>query len=302
MRPLLPAVAALALALSVTGAAQAAPLKIDVATQQRLGIVTAPLVAARRSATISGFARALDAVPLATLDADIAAAAAALIASKAEAARATALNAADQTVSKQAAQAAQAQARGDAAKLLLLRRRLGMEWGTGVASMSDARRGQLIAALASGRAALVRVDAATGLSGQRGTVSIDLGPAGAARAVILGTARTGDPRLQSTGVLALISGPKAMNFGAGAVAPASLALGAGAQGVILPRAALLRTGGQAYAYVRHDAGSFERRPVNGAVSDPAGLFTASGFTPGEAVVTAGAAQLFAAETPAPKGD
>jgi hypothetical protein len=35
----------------------------------------------------------------------------------------------------------------------------------------------------------------------------------------------------------------------------------------------------------------------GAQADPAGLFVATGFRPGEAVVTIGAAQLFAAETP-----
>ena len=72
MRALLPA-AFLALALIGAGAARAEPLKVGAATQKRLGIVTAPLVAARRGASINGFARALDAVPLATLDADIAA-------------------------------------------------------------------------------------------------------------------------------------------------------------------------------------------------------------------------------------
>jgi len=35
----------------------------------------------------------------------------------------------------------------------------------------------------------------------------------------------------------------------------------------------------------------------GGLSDPAGLFVAGGFRPGEQVVVKGAAQLFAAETP-----
>ena len=298
MTPPLRALAlALGLSLAAPGLADSVALKIDAATQVRLGIATAPLAAASRAATAKGFARALDAVPLATLDADIATAAAALSASQAEAARTRVLNAADQTVSKKAAEAATAQARADAARLGLLRRRLGLEWGPSIQDLSDVRRGRLVAELAAGRATLVRIDSATGLSHLRGSAAIDLGGGKVARAAILGPARVGDPRLQSTGLLALVSGPQAMALGVGAVAPASISMGAGASGVMIPRAALLRTGGQTVAYVRKDAGSFERRPIVGGLSDPAGLFAPSGFRAGEQVVVKGAAQLFAAETP-----
>jgi hypothetical protein len=292
---------ALALALAVAAPALAAApilLKVDAPTQARLGVVTAPLVVARKTASVSGFARAVDPVPLATLDSDITTAVAALGASQAEAARTRTLNAEDQTVSKKAAEAAAAQARADAAKLALLRRRLGLEWGPSIQAFSDARRGRLITDIAAGRSALVRIDASSGLTQLRGAVIIDLGSAGTARAVILGPARVGDPRLQSTGLLGLVNGPQAMRLGSGTVAPATLAAGAEATGVIVPRAALLRTAGQTFAYVRRDARSFERRPVTGAISDPAGLFVAGAFHPGELVVVKGAAQLFAAETPA----
>ena len=292
---------ALALTLAASGPVAAAGpilLKVDAATQARLGVATAPLAAVRKTASVRGFARAVDPVPLATLDADIAAAVAALGASQAEASRTRTLNAADQTVSKKVAEAAAAQARADAAKLALLRRRLGLEWGPSIQALSDARRGRLIADIAAGRSALVRIDASSGLSHLRGTAIIDLGPSGTARAAILGAARVGDPRLQSTGLLALVSGPQAMRMGSGTVAPATLAAGADTAGVIIPRAALLRTAGQTFAYVRRDAMSFERRPIVGGLSDPAGLFVAGGFRPGEPVVVKGAAQLFAAETPA----
>lgn len=288
---------ALALALAAPALAAGTVLKINAATQKRLAIVTAPLAAANRTASVKGFARALDAVPLATLDTDIATAVSALSASQAEAARTRTLNAADQTVSKKVAEAAAAQARADAAKLGLLRRRLGLEWGPSLQAMSDPRRGKLVADLAAGRATLVRIDAASGLSTLRGTAMIDLGGGQVAHAAILGPARVGDPRLQSTGLLALVSGPQAMALGVGAVAPASLATGGGTSGVMIPRTALLRTAGQTFAYVRRDAGSFERRPVAGGLPDPAGLFAPSGFRPGEAVVVKGAAQLFAAESP-----
>ena len=294
----LPMTAALALALMAPAAqalAEGVLLKIDAATQRRLGVTTAPLAAGRRTAAVSGFARALDPVPLATLDSDIAAAAAAAAASQAEAARTRALNAADQTVSKQVAETAQATARGDAAKLQLLRRRLGLEWGPSLAS--DARRARVISDIAAGRAALVRIDSAQGLAAQRGSVTIDLGPEGVAHAVILGPTRSGDPRLQSTGVLALVSGAQAVHFGVGTTAPASIVTGSGLEGVVLPRAALLRTAGQTFVYVRRDAASFERRAVAGALSDPKGLFAPRGFKAGEAVAVTGASQLFAAETP-----
>lgn len=292
---------ALAIAVLLTAApATAAPgaiVRIDAATQRRLGVVTTPLVAARRTAAVSGFARVIDAVPLASLDADIAAAAAALAASQAEATRTRALNAADQTVSRKASEAAGAQARADAAKLALLRRRVALEWGPSMAALSDARRARLIGDIAAGRAALLRIDAA-GVAPGQGVIDLDLGAAGRTRATVLGPARTADVRLQSAGVLALVSGPVAMRLGAGAVYPARIPQGTGGDGVVIPRAALLRTAGQTFAYVRRDAGSFERRAVQGGVSDPAGLFAAAGFRAGQAVVTAGASQLFAAENAA----
>lgn len=302
MRPSIHALA-LAMALLAAPAVAASPalVKLDAATQTRLGVATAPLVARQRVASAPGFARVLDPVPLATLDSDIVSAVAALAASQAEADRSRALNAADQTVSRRVADAAVAQARADAAKLQLLRRRLGLEWGPSLAAFSDAQRGRLVADLAAGRAALVRIDATAGARPGRGSASLDLGPAGRATATILGPTRSGDPRLQSTGLLGLVRGPQAMQLGSGTVAPATLGSGAATTGVVIPRAALLRTAGQTYAYVRHDGASFERRAVIGGLTDPAGLFVATGFRAGEAVVVVGASQLFAAETAQPAG-
>ncbi|MGZ3403972.1 MAG: hypothetical protein ACXWKN_13035 [Phenylobacterium sp.] len=283
-------------AAPVLAAEPASPvLKMDAATQARLGVATETLQAVRRSAAVTGFARALDPGPLAQLDSDITAAVASYEASRAEAARTRELNAADQTVSRQAAEAAASQARQDAAKLALLRKRVGLEWSPALAALSDARRGKLVADIAAGRASLVRIDSALGLSQMRGSAEIDLGSGGRAHAAILGPTRTGDPRLQSTGLLALVTGPQAMQLGVGTVAPATLALGAGGEGVMIPRAALLRTGGRTVVYVRRDATDFEQRAVSGGMSDPQGLFVASGFRAGEVVVTTGAAQLYAAQ-------
>ena len=292
------AVSGLALAL-LAGLAAAAPaglLKLDAAAQARLGIATEPVAAATRGTQVTGFARALDPGPLAQLESDIAAAAAAAAASQAEANRTRSLNAADQTVSKQAAEAAAALARADASKLQLLRHRVGLEWSPALARWPDARRARLVGDIAAGRSALVRIDSASRLAQARGSVTLQPASGGEVRADVLGPMRTGDPRLQSTGVLALVTGPRAVEFGVGTVAPATLASGVGAKGVVIPRAALMRSGGRTFVYVRKDATDFERRELGAALSDPAGLFVTAGFAPGEPVVTRGAAQLYAAQS------
>jgi hypothetical protein len=284
-----------ALGLALGAAAPAGLLKMDAATQARLGVATEPLAASTRTASVSGFARALDPGPLAQLEADLATAASAAAASRAEAARTRALNAADQTVSKQAAEASAAQARADALKVELLRRRLGLEWSPVLARWPDARRSRLLNDIAAGRAALIRIDSAAGMSQAAGAASLEL-PGGPARAQILGPMRSSDPRLQTTGVLALVTGPAAVRLGAGTVTAATLPQGGGASGVVIPRAALLRNGGRTFVYIRRGPAEFERRETPPGATDADGLFVTSGFRPGEAVVTHGAAQLFAAQS------
>jgi hypothetical protein len=273
------------------------PVKLPLATQRKLGFVIQPLKAAVRTASIAGFAKVLDPGPLAQLDADIQSAQAAATASAAEAARSRALNADDQAVSTKAMQAAEAQARGDAAKLALLRRRVGLEWGDGLARMSDRQRGALVADLAGGRAALVRIDTSSG-QGQAGLrgVALEFGALGVFRGVVLGSARAGDPRLMSPGLIARIGGANAVLLSTGLSAPVRLSASGPIRGVIAPRAALLRSGGETWVYIRTAEDSFVRKPVAHGMVDPGGLFVSSGFKPGEAVVTKGSAALFAAET------
>jgi hypothetical protein len=121
--------------------------------------------------------------PLAQLDSDIAAARPTAAASAAEAARSQALFAADATVSRKVAQAAAQQAGGDSARLSLLLRRLGLEWGPAITRLSDRQRGALVTSLSSGQSALVRIDSANG-AGQAGlhTALLDLGGLGTASA------------------------------------------------------------------------------------------------------------------------
>jgi hypothetical protein len=290
---------ALAAVMATALAGQAfAGVALDAATQKRLGVATAPLAAARYAGTINGFARVLDPVPLATLDSDLLAAQAAARASAAEAARTKTLAAADATISLKIAQAAQAQAGADAAKLALLRRRVGMEWG--VTFMADDFRARLLAELVAGRAALVRIDAPSGAANAR-SVQLDLGQGDRPAVAILGAARTADTRLQSGGLIGVVRGPAATRLAAGLTAPAVLSGAASTSGVLAPRSAVMRAQGKTFVYVRQDPTHFERRVLTGVVPQTDGLFAADGARPGESVVVSGAAAIFAAEN-APKAE
>jgi hypothetical protein len=273
------------------------PVKLPAAIQAKLGLKSEPLMAKTEAATLSGFVKVLDPGPLAQLDSDIAAADAAAEASQAEFARSQALNKDGQAVAAKQVEAARALARADAVKLALLRRRLGLEWGDGVARMSPRRRGQLLADIAAGRAALVRIDTPSGegLAGLR-TVELDLGPLGKVRAKVLGTARAADPRLLSPGLIATARGPGVRSLSVGLSAPVKLTASAPVKGVVAPRAALLRSQGKTWVYVRTGPETFLRKAVEDGRSDAQGLFTPAGLEAGEQVVTQGAAALFAAET------
>jgi hypothetical protein len=285
------------LALGASAADAVKPVKLPAETQHKLGLTVVPLKAAVRTASIAGFAKVLDPSPLAQLDSDIQTAQAASAASTAEAARSAALNADEQAVSTKLVQAAQAQAKADSAKLVLLRRRLGLEWGEAFARMSDKARAALVFELAAGRAALVRIDTPSG-RGQASlhAVDIDFGDLGRFHGAVLGTARAGDSRLMSPGLVAKVSGRNAGLLSVGLSTPVTLTASGPIKGVVAPRAALLRSGGQTWLYVRTAEESFLRKPVMGGVADPAGLFVPAGFKPGEQAVTTGAAALFAAET------
>jgi hypothetical protein len=263
-------------------------------TQARLGLRVSPALADRFAPSASGYARVVDPSPLAALAADLEAAAAAAAASQAEAARAQALQADDQIVAAKVAEAAVAQAAADRARLSLLRTRLGLEWGPWLAAMNNAQRQGLVQALARGDAALVRIDGAVSTLAVS-TVSIDIGAGGQAQARILGPARTGDPRLQSSGWLAIVRGPAARRLAVGLVLPVQLPTAGAVEGVRLPGGAVLRAEGRSWAYVRTSAGGFERRALTGVAPIDGGLFASGGVRPGENLVVQGASALYTSE-------
>jgi hypothetical protein len=292
--------AAAALALtSLTAAALAQPsggsVKLDLASQNRLGVKSAALKAEKRKGEVDAFAKVLDPGPLVALDTDLATAIAAAAASRAEAVRSKALNVAAGVVSAKDAEAAESQARQDAIKTAFLRRRLGLEWGPGLARLSDPKREALIRALVSGKAALVHVDTPSneGQAGAR-TVKVDVG-ADSVAGVVLGAARAAEPRLQSSGLIVEVDGPSAILLSVGLTQSAHIDSGDAKSGVVVPRSAVIRYQGSDWAYVRRAGTRFDRRLLVTSVPEEAGLFVTDGFSPGDEVVTDGVAGLFTAE-------
>ncbi len=284
--------------------AAAEPLQIDPAVQARLQVRTAPLQAAHSTAgaAATGFARVLDPSPLLALIGDIDAASATADASAAEAARTAGL-VKDASVSLKANEAAQAQARGDAAHLTQLKQRLALEWGPSFAALAQPALHQLGADLTAAHAALVRIDVPAG-AGIRGAAqaSLEFGALGQVSARVLGVARTADQKLQSPGLIALVSGPDAAYLSAGLTATAQLSSSGDGDGVLIPNNALLRQDGQVLAFVKTGAKSFDKRVVHPAHLTAQGIVVTSGFRVGELVVVQGGQALSAAGAPKSEGD
>lgn len=291
---LLTAAAAVCLAVGVSPS-QAATVQMNPAMQRELGIATQRLTLAHRAAELDAFAKVLDPEPLVQLDSDLATAEAAAVASRAEAERSRALHAAGGGVAAKDMEAAVAQARSDALKVAILRRRLGLEWGPGVARMSTAARARLVRGLAAGSIALVHVDTHNN-EGQAGArfVKVDIGD-GSARGAVLGPARAAEPRLQSSGLVVEVTGPSAILLSVGLTQSAHIETKSPQTGVVVPRAGIIRFQGSDWAYVRTRPGVFERRLLASPIPETDGFFVTQGLAAGDDVVAQGAASLFTAE-------
>ncbi len=214
---------------------------------------------------LTGYATVLDPTPLALLGGEIEALAAAAAASRAEAGRSERLFAADETVSRKATETAQATARADAARLAAAKRRIGLEWGQGLAKLPAHERSQLLASLAEGRAALLRI----GLSGNPpvdpvATIRI---ADGALPLRLLGLAASSDPSYTGPSLLA-VAATSALQ--PGRVLAVSVT-GAAQQGQQLPPEAVLSDAQGRFVYLETAAGHYRRQTVQVLAEDDSGV-------------------------------
>lgn len=273
--------------------AMADPVR-DPALRQRLGIVTAPLAEFSGAQQASGFARGLDAGALAAIMAEIDSARAAAAASQAEVSRLETLFRNDVSASRRAVEVARSQAAADAARLRLARQRIGLEYGPGVAGLGDAGTHQLVARIASGNAALIRIDVPGVLLTPGSRVQVRAGDVGAS-ARVLGPAAAADSKLQSAGVLAVLTGPAVRQVLAGRVLAVQTPSGPAISGVLVPREAVVRYQGQMWVY-RQQGGKFEREVLTGPQPVSEGWLVQTEFKPGDVIVIHGGTGLLALES------
>ena len=267
-------------------------LTLDAETQKRIGLAVAPLSGAEHRPTRQGFGRVIDATSLSPLLNELALARTNQAASEKELARAKVL-AAQSNLSEKALLAAENTAGRDRLAVQATEDKLALAFGRELANRADLL--QLSRSLASLEAALVRVDLSAGETLPTPAAKARLfAPANEAElfeAEFIGPATSIEPEFQGQAFLYLATQTK-RRLAPGANLTAVLELSGNASpGVVVPRAAVVRSDGRGWTFVQTSDDTFTRREV--ALTRPTsdGWFVAEGFKPGEKVVVTGAQVL-----------
>ena len=285
-----------ALLIAAVAAAPAAsdPVVLDAAQRSRIDLVTAPLSGGSDSGEVDANGRVLDTQPL--IDAALARATANSVAQRSERdlVRVRRLHRGDENASARELELAEDVDRRARLDAEAAQARFAGAWGQGLARRDDV--GVLLTELNRGQVALARVDVpASGdaLAGPTGLrVAVATRPDRALAARVIGPAPTVDPVIQGTGWFVLIEAPPPV--GTALVATLSFA-DRSFEGVVIPRAAVIRQGGRAFVYVETPPGSFERRAVSLLRSREDGWLATGTLAAGDRVVVRGAQQLLSAE-------
>lgn len=288
----LPTLCALLLCLTASSTVMAAAispageadilLATDDVKRSDIEAAVVPLVSV--AAHINAYATVLDAAALVTLSSELDVLAATAAASQAEAARSARLLAAEETVSRKSSEAATATARADAARLSASRRRIGLEWGQGLASLPSRDRASVLDALAEGRAALLRIGLSSAIPASPvATLDLD-GSAVALR--LLGRSASSDANHAGPSLLALAM---TSDVQPGRVLGVQFS-GAPLRGQRLPPAAVLSDAKGRFVYLETSAGHYRRQPVQVLDAQSDGLLV-SGLAADARIVLRNAAAL-----------
>lgn len=196
-----------------------------------------------------------------------------------------------------AMQSAEAALERDRVAFESARARLASSWGPALMGRKDLPT--LLRSLNDREAALVRVDLPAGEPLSSPPESARVIPltdeSRSANASLLGPAANVDAQTQGQGFFLLVKNPVAALQPNAAVTALLKLLGAQLNGVVVPRDAVLRSEGRAWAYVQAGADGFTRREVSLDRPTERGWFVISGFNGGDRVVVAGAQQLLSEE-------
>jgi hypothetical protein len=267
--------------------------------QARIGLETEGVNAVTQSQEATAYGVVLDPEPLAALDAELASTRAQVAASRAEYERARLLHSEQQNVSLKDFEIARAKFQADQAQLNLLNHPLADEWGTKISAMAPAQRASLIDALTKRIAGIVRLSLPPGQSLSQEPTE--------ARITVLGYdthplvtssiwyAPTADPHLQGQGFLLKVEAQGFPLRPSTTVTGHLESPGTAKLGVVVPEAAVVRTGDRAWAYVQVAPTQFERRQLVVTLPAARGWFVTSGFATGDHVVVSGAQALLSEE-------
>jgi len=266
--------------------------------QVNIGLKTAVLAPITRVRQVTAYGVVLDPAPLAALDAQLVGAQATLDASRAEYERTRRLHSEQQNISLKDLQTAQAKFQSDQAQLNLLSQRLADEWGGAIAAIAPATRAELVDALIKRAAAIIRVAVPPGSSLANLPARAEITMLGYSRPLATQSiwyAPTVDPNLQGQGFMLRVEA-QGFPLRPGAAVTALLESSAASErGVVVPSAAVVRTGDSAWTYVQTAPTKFERRAVPMGDSEAAGWFVKAGLAAGDRVVVTGAQALLSEE-------
>ncbi len=284
----------------------AALIKLSVQEQRANGIETRPLQARSAGSSAQAFGTVVDLAPLfdarakhqAVLD-EARVVRAQLARSEAEYRRADALFKDDRSVSERVLQDAQAAWRSDQARLAASNRAaaqlaagMRQQWGELLGERATQAASDLLSKVARGEEVLVQV----ALPAQQAPVQLDVAPLGSesdwASAKLIGPAPRADA--QFAGQTFFYRAP-AHALRVGMQIAARHEAGQRAQGVSVPREALIWHGGKSWAYLKQGVDAFLRREVVTGQPLDDGWFVQQGFKGGEEVVVRGAQLLLSEE-------
>jgi membrane fusion protein, multidrug efflux system len=272
-------------------------IKLDTATQQRIALQTAPLVAARLEREVKAYGRVLEPAPLAAVLSEISAAQAAVAASQSEFARVKKLFEQGQSASARSLETAQALLTRDQVTLEAARDKLVLGWGKAMAAQADLPA--FARALVTQENLLVRLELPAGEALKEAPAVARLVPlaqdAQPLEATFFGWPTVMDPQSQGQGFLFLVKGNPLRLAPGGAVLGWIKAGGEPLAGVVVPRPAIVRLLGQAWVYVQTGGDLFLRRPVTLEHPVESGWLVTAGLQPGERLVTTGAQVLLSEE-------
>lgn len=272
---------------------------LDPGTRARIGLATRVLTPASVGDERTAYGGILDPGGLLALQGELEAHEAALRLSQAEYERVRGLRTTEGVVSARQLDVAQAQFSSDQSRVRTATRRISLAWGDALAGLDPPAREALLDRLARREAALVRVTLPAGgplparpVAARVAFFGHEDRPLPAARLL---DAPAADREIQGPAFLLLVEGG-GVPLRPGVSATAWLALpGDPTNGIILPRDAIVRSGGLAWAYVEVEDGRYARRSVDPARPMETGWFQAAGFAPGERVVVTGAPLLLSEE-------